>query len=312
MAEVTIWVWLLLLTQVFFYVSCASVIAAFFLLTLTGLSSSASSKKPIAVGYHYFLISFGQWMSFVGLLAVGLNFLLSVGAFAESGIAGMFNVPMFSIVWGSSLGVAASCRMLAFFILIFCFLFIAKRYEVFLKNKKHIVCFFIVCAFYLLARSFSRAGHGVELPLVLQYILSLHVFLVMLWVGSLYPLYKACYQLPRDELYQLMHNFGSYATWLVLVLLVSGLTVLYFLLHSVDEFFTTIYGGWFLAKLVGVFLVLLLALRHKIYLTPQLLHKKNANDQLAISIKVEALLVLVILLFTFIVSHLVGPEHFNH
>jgi len=312
MAEITIWVWLLLLTQLFFYVSCASVIAVFFLLILIESLPLATNKKNITSNYQYFLINYSQWMSLVGLLAVALNFLLSVGSFAESGVAGMFDASIFSIVWGSSLGLVAGYRLLAFFILLFCFLVIAKLYEKYSSNKKYIICFPVICAFYLLARSFSSTGHSVELSLVLQYVLSVHVFLVMLWVGSLYPLYKACYQLPSHELYQLMHNFGHYATCLVLGLLVSGLTILYFLLHNISEFFTTIYGQWFIAKLITVFLVLLLALRHKINLTPQLLHKKHANYQLAVSIKIEALLVLVVLLFTFVVSHLVGPEHLNH
>lgn len=314
MGELTSWAWLLLLAQLLFYVSCASAIASCFLLCLIKLLSSASSGEIIAARYHTFLISYGQWMSLIGLLAVSLYFLLSVGAFAESGFTGMFDSTIFSIIWESPLGSVASYRLFAFLILFLCFLLIAKFYEnlTTINYTKYIALILVVVALYLLARSFSRSGHSVELPLALQYVLSLHVFLAMVWIGSLYPLYKACSQLSNNVLYSLMHNFGNYAMWLVCILLVAGLIILYSLLHSLEEFITTIYGQWFIGKLVGVFLVLLLALRHKIYLSPALFDKRNASAQLAVSIKVEAILVTVVLFFTYIVSNLVGPEHLSH
>ncbi len=307
MAELTIWTWLLFLTQLFFYVSCASVIAASFLLPFF-------DKKDIQIDFQYFLVKYGQWMSLFGLLAVILNFLLSVGAFTESGFTGMFDTTMFSITWASSLGSVASYRLLAFCTLFFCFFFSVKPYVPLrlMYYKKNIISIFTISAFYLLVSSFSNSGHSVELSLILRYILSLHVFLVMLWIGSLYPLYKACYQLPSQQLYQLMHSFGKYAAWLVGMLIASGLTVLYFLLHSVDDFLKTIYGRWFLAKLIVVLLILLIAMRHKFSLVPRIQKSNISKHHLIKSIQLEMVLILAVLLITFIVSTLVGPEHGKH
>jgi putative copper resistance protein D len=127
-------------------------------------------------------------------------------------------------------------------------------------------------------------------------------------MGALWPLWRACHDVPSDSLHQLMEKFGAYAAVSVLVLIVCGGILGFQLVGSFDMLFFTDYGQGIAIKLFTVSLILLVAAYHKWKLVPALL-KKQSSDVLARSIVIEMYLGVAVLGITTVASTLMGPAH---
>ena len=245
-----------------------------------------------------------QLMLFIGIVGTLLNFFMQVGAFAESGIAGIVDPFYNSLLWQSSAGDAILYRLTGF---ILALLAVTKVMATGQYRRLLLVTF--ILSILLLARSFSVIGHTAELNLTSQLLLNLHVLLVFGWLGSLWPLWKACGVLSAAVLHNVMQQFGYYASYLVSLLILCGLIVAYQLIGSLESLFVSPYGQSFLLKLTLVIGILLIAANHKFNLVAKLLTNVQGNKALARSIQWEMVLALLILLITTWLTTVVGPEH---
>lgn len=289
-------------SKLLIYMGIAAIIGGFFILTL-------SKRHPALVRYirRYILIG-----TIIATLAVGINFYAQVGAFAEMGWAGMTDPTFVEMLWGASVGDSVMFRVIALG-LVLCLMLLVLLYartRLTTLNEGHINLLVIVMVGLggiLLAASFSLVGHTAELSLISRFLLSLHVFIALLWMGSLLPLWQACRVIDIQPLQQLMHRFGMTAMGLVLVLLVCGAILAYQLLGSLSELFFTTYGLMLLAKLALVDIILGFAAWHKWRLVPQLTDQAAAK-RLQRSIMLECLVGLGILVVTVLLTTVVGPE----
>jgi putative copper resistance protein D len=127
----------------------------------------------------------------------------------------------------------------------------------------------------------------------------------MIWMGSLYPLWKSCDYLETPLLKQLMTRFGEIASFAVPVLILMGGLMLWVLLPSLSALYQTPYGKLVSFKLFSVVLMLMLAARHKWFLVPNLESQGNVL-KLKRSIQCEAVLGCMILVVTAYFSSSVG------
>jgi len=161
--------------------------------------------------------------------------------------------------------------------------------------------------FGMLATSFPLIGHVSTLSLPFKALLSAHVLAVLLWIGSLLPLWIACSDGSPEQLKLIMERYGKVAVVIVMVVLVSGSIIIFQLLNSVSEMVNTSYGRGLLIKLLGVCLLLLLAARHKFILVPNLISEAEIL-RLQKSIGVEIAIAVCVLAATSFSTTAVGPS----
>lgn len=288
-----------LATKLLIYLGGAAVIGGLFIGVLTKgqLSLMVSVRRFVLLG------------AFIGLLAVGINFLAQVGSFAESGWEGMIDTTYIAMLWDSSIGQSVSLRAGAFglsliIIILSWFRPIDEHFPGSLTTA------FFGAATFLLAASFNLIGHSSELPIFIRLLLSIHVLIALLWMGSLFPLWRACKTTDVSALQALMHRFGVIAMGLVGVLVLCGGVVAYQLLGSVMELVTTPYGLMLLAKIALVALILGFAAWHKFRLVPELVTEQGVA-RLQHSIMWEGVVGFVIMVVTLLLTTVVGPESMN-
>ncbi len=291
-----------LVFKLLMYMGAAAVVGGLFTLILAKgqMSLLVSTRRYILLG------------AIVALLAVVGNFYAQVGSFAEEGWGGMFDSTYVAMLWDSSVGNSVIFRVIALGLTL-CLLLLALGHSVmsaFSLNDKtlnRLVMGIVGTGGVLLAVSFSLIGHTAELSVFTRLLLSIHVFIALLWMGSLYPLWLACRRVDIPALQSLMHRFGVIAQWLVAVLLVCGGILAYQLLGSVAELITTSYGLLLMAKVALVGVIMGFAGWHKLRLVPQLTDQLAAK-RLQRSIMVECLVGLGILVVTVLLTTVVGPE----
>ncbi len=241
----------------------------------------------------------------LALVAVAINFYAQVGSFAESGWIGMFDETFIAMLWDSSVGYSAAIRSAALGLAFLVFVIAMLR-----SNKGTLLGSFGLITLGLSAVGFSVSfnllGHVAELPLITRTLLGIHVFIALLWMGSLFPLWRACQIATVEPLQGLMHRFGLIAMGAVAVLLICGGIMAYQLLGSVSELISTSYGLILLVKMGLVCVILGFAALHKWRLVPQLANPITAN-RLKHSILLEMLVGLSILVLTVLLTTVVGP-----
>lgn len=246
----------------------------------------------------------------VGLFAVGINFYAQVGSFAESGWAGMLDSDYQMMLWDSPVGNSVILRLLGFALaltVLLLFRFAQQPVNEGSQPRAWGKSMVFLVALLLLSSAFVLTGHTVEQNLLIRFLLWVHVFIALLWMGSLMPLWYACGVMEAKPLQQLMQRFGLLATGLVALLVVCGVVMTWQLLASPAELVTTPYGRMLLLKMFLVTLILGLAALHKLHLVPQLTDK-SAAMRLKRSILVETGIGLSILVVTVLLTTVVGPE----
>jgi putative copper resistance protein D len=296
--DITIWQLLIMVAKLLGYVGLAAAVGGPLMIWLLQLTKSNQSALLLDIR------AYGLLFSSLGLVAVLMQLLLETGAFSESGFSGMFDPFMLQIVWQSPIGETALYRIIVFLLSLFIFVVLLKQLH---RGLGSVVVIVFSLLLIVLGRSFSLSGHSVSLHGGLQLLLSLHVVMVMAWMGSLYPLLKASYQLPVKALHLLMHRFGLYAQSVVALLILTGAIIVYSLLDSFNDLVNTSYGQWLGVKLLLVTFILLLAAYHKWRLVPRLLITKQARPSLTRSIILEMFIAIAILFVTTIISSVVGP-----
>lgn len=268
-----------------------------------GSEAAADDLRRAIARYSRLLIA-------VAMVAVVVNFFMQVGAFAEAGIAGLWDQDMLAILWQSAVGDASALRIIGFAILLVAFYrFGDSSWSGGYWPK--MAGSLLLVGLVILVFSFRFVGHSTELSMLLQGLLGLHVLIAAWWMGSLWPLYLACLHLPAQALYRLMHGFGRIASVLVSLLIFAGGWLAYQLLGSWEGLFFSAYGLSLLLKIALVSGILLLAAQHKLRLVPALLSAGGLQARAALSrsIKVEMFVGAVILLLTAVLSTVMGPVH---
>ena len=156
-------------------------------------------------------------------------------------------------------------------------------------------------------RAAAQAAAGVRAAAPL--LLSVHVLAVAFWLGALGPLAIEARRRAPSELGAVAVRFGRIAVAVVGALLAAGAAVLWILLGSVSELWSSDYGRIACAKIALVACLLALAAWNKLRLVPRIV----GGDPLAVrslrrSIGAEMLAAVLILLTTAALTTLAGPQ----
>ncbi|MES3006842.1 MAG: CopD family protein [Pseudomonadota bacterium] len=245
-----------------------------------------------------------RWSCVAGLAGSVFFFFFQVGAVADLGWRGMFDVDLIGILIQTSNGSSAFTRSAGYAMIglgaVGSFP-TSKFYRITPSN-----CL-IVGGIVILLTSFTTTGHLANADALVQLALALHVLTVSLWIGSLYPLLSFSQREELSSIQQVMHTFGKVANWIVLLLLSCGLLLSWLLLEGVSDLVTTDYGRGLGVKILLVVALLLMAARNKLRLTPAIFQPGVAT-KLALAIRIEILIALLILLTTAIITVIIGTE----
>ena len=234
------------------------------------------------------------------------SFFIQVGSFANNGLQGMIDPTFLKILLHSPVGTIQITRTLCFSII--AVLLIAKNYRWSSQQRSNPSWFsrtVIALASLIIVTSFSQLGHVTNLAFFAQILISVHIVVMSLWMGALFPLWKLSRTIEGSPLKDSMHLFGRIAAMIVGLLVVCGLTVAIMLFKDIHILLTTPYGHGFILKLALVASILLLAAFNKWYFTPRLQHPKFAK-QLSYAILFEMSLGLSILLVTGYITTVIG------
>lgn len=285
-----------LLAKAITLMAMVSVVGGFFCLYLTVQYGSQVRQ---------YLLRYIKVGAFIGLIASSLYFFIQVGAFSQTGLSGMLDKTMLTILGQSGLGYASMSRVSAFALILA--LITYKTWQS--KNDRDYFGFasivVLTLAGILLAYSFSLIGHVAELQTMSQLAIELHVLAISLWVGSLLPLWHLCNVERIGNLKKIMVRFGELAIGFVAVLILSGIYLLVQLVQSPTELFRTSYGIALMIKLTGVSVLLLLGAVNKLRLVPALEGDEGVRH-LKKSIQLETSIACVVLFVTAYLTTLVG------
>ncbi|ABI71818.1 copper resistance D family protein [Shewanella frigidimarina] len=249
----------------------------------------------------------------LGLIAVSINYFTQVGAFAENGLMGIFDAQMHAFLWPTQVGQTVLWRLIGFgLMLVASGLLLHKNRYI---KKFSAVLAIISCL--LIAVTFTFIGHSTELGLLAQGLILIHVLIIGCWIGAFYPLWKLCStdDHSNDNVYDniviknVMDTFGRLGIVIVILVLLSGMGMVWMLFDSPTELFCSNYGIAVTIKLCLVAIILLIAAWHKLVLVPKLTiaNTSLAKQKLQKSIGLEALIAVLILATTAVLSSVLGP-----
>ncbi|QHS13485.1 copper resistance D family protein [Shewanella sp. Arc9-LZ] len=245
----------------------------------------------------------------LGLIAVSINYFAQVGAFAESGLMGIFDAQMHAFLWPTQVGQTVFWRLIGFGLML-----VASG--LLLYKNRYIKTFSAVLAILsclLIAVTFTFIGHSTELGLLAQGLILIHVLIIGSWIGAFYPLWKLCSTDDNSDdnivIKNVMDTFGRLGIVIVILVLLSGMGMVWMLFDSPTELISSNYGIAVTIKLCLVAIILFIAAWHKLVLVPKLTiaNPSLAKQKLQKSIGLEALIAVLILATTAVLSSVLGP-----
>ena len=240
----------------------------------------------------------------LGFISSTLGFFVLIGSFANTGLSGMWDSNYINILINTPTGHIHIIRSVSFaLLLLFMIVKLSKGTIQVSKVEGTIFTILIIPMVF----SFSQLGHVTNLPFFAQFLLSIHVLVMSLWMGSLFPLWKTSKKITGLPLKDRMHLFGRIAAFVVGILLACGASIALLLIKDFNTLLNTPYGHGFIIKIAFVLSILLLAAFNKWYFTPRLQDPKFAR-QLGYAILFEMSLGLMILLTTGYITTVVGIE----
>ena len=287
-----LWLYATWLIKVFLYFGSIFVIGGAFCYFLLGryIDINRTILKYITLG-----AGLGSFSSVFG-------FFILIGSFANIGLSGMWDINYINILINTATGHVYIIRAVSFLALLLFMLFKLNRGTTQVSKIEGTI--FVILLMPIII-SFSQLGHITQLTLFAQFLLSIHVLVMSLWMGSLYPLWKTSQLLNGIPLEERMHLFGRIAAFIVGILVLSGLSVALLLIKDIETLFHTSYGQGFMIKILFVLSILVLAAFNKWYFTPRLQEPKFAK-KLGYAILFEMLLGLSVLLTTGYITTVVG------
>ena len=287
-----LWLYATWLIKVFLYFGSIFVIGGAFCYFLLGryIDINRTILKYITLG-----AGLGSFSSVFG-------FFILIGSFANIGLSDMWDINYLNILINTATGHIYIIRAVSFLALLVFMLFKLNRGTTQVSKIEGTI--FVILLMPIII-SFSQLGHITQLTLFAQFLLSIHVLVMSLWMGSLYPLWKTSQLLNGIPLEERMHLFGRIAAFIVGILVVSGLSVALLLIKDIETLLHTSYGQGFMIKILFVLSILVLAAFNKWYFTPRLQEPKFAK-KLGYAILFEMLLGLSVLLTTGYITTVVG------
>lgn len=252
------------------------------------------------------VVSYNNWLggliivtATLGLIASIVQFFVAVGSFNEEGISGIFDTQISLLLWQSPVGDSVLVRCVGFILIILsCIPLLRSPLRAGLW----------VCAVVILAYSFTLIGHTSELAWFTRLAIILHVLALSLWAGTLIPLIKMLGCMSPQQCHQAMTRYGHIATFVIALLLLTGIFLVTQLV-VLEQGLTHNYNLLLLVKIFLVIAMLLLGVRNKILLVPQLVTNPNtAVVMLTRAIKGEAVLVVGVLILSAIFTTVLGPS----
>ncbi len=240
--------------------------------------------------------------TFLGLLSSILGFFFLVGSFADNGLLGMWDINYIKILLNTPIGYFHILRSIIFSVLMLFMIIKINKKSIHVSKIEWIIFIILITPIFF---SFSQLGHVSNFPLFAKILLSTHVFLMSLWIGSLYPLWRMSKLIHGLPLKTRMHLFGKIAAFVVGLLVSCGVTIALLLFRDFNTLLTSSYGHGFIIKILFVLSILLMAAFNKWYFTPRLQESKFAK-KLGYAILFEMILGLSVLLTTGYITTVVG------
>ena len=235
---------------------------------------------------------------------------MQVGLINDSGLSGMFDWSMISILLDTGLGDVTLLRLLAFILAGASSVIVLKKLQrsnIDLKDLRTRLFFLLqLVALVVLAFSHRITGHVSVLSIVAQISIVVHFAAFALWIGCLYPFLQLSRSLDLEVLQKTLKRFGDNAIVILLALFLGGALMLYELLESPMDLLNTDYGLAFLLKLGLVLVVLGVAAMNKLIIVPVLL-SSGSTARLQTSIRIELAVAVAILVVTSYLSTIIGP-----
>jgi len=233
----------------------------------------------------------------VSAIASGARIPLLAGSMSGD-LAGAFNGTFIDMILGAGEGRASGIRIVGLILAA-----AAMRWK---RRPSAVALVGAIVA----ATSFAWVGHAhAAVPnRVPTLLLCMHLLCVAFWIGALAPLYLVARDGNAAEIALTATRFGKIAIGAVGLLIAAGTGLLWILIRSPSDLWTSGYGLMVLGKLVLVAFLLGLAGLNRLYLTPLLLRgHPRAAQSLAHSIKAEMFLACLILLATAAFTTITGP-----
>ena len=295
------WELLSVLSKVFIYLGAASALGGAFCLLNYNDGKRATLRRVLGLHLAGALL---------GLQAVAAAFLAQVGTASGSGLSGAFDRDMAGLLLSTQLGDLSLFRAVGFAIWIGSGLFFYQTMvqQTRAPSRLFYQCLFAVNAFgfIFLLLSFRFGGHVSVQSLSVQFALAVHFTMFALWIGALYPLLTISRTEQVAELKVSLERFSKHAVLIVSLLLLSGLTMMLSLIHSMAELFTTAYGVALTLKILLVIGLLGIAAVNKLIIVPRLLLQADAAH-FQRSVRVEIAVAVILLLLTAYLSTALGP-----
>jgi copper resistance protein D len=257
----------------------------------------------------------------LGLVATSLYFLVQIGSVNQTGIAGMFDPLIGSILVDTEIGSALRWRLAGFMLALLSL--VPVNFPGVPLQQRDVQVFFVVTALVAAAcfvLSVSVQGHSSAVSALAQALVALHLLAVGCWVGALYPLYLAVAAGSeahdnRQQLADMLQQFGRCAWVMLAVMLFTGVSLFWQLTGGFSTLLSSLYGQLFSAKVLVVACMMALGANHKFRWVPRLrmAAEQTVNNTtlpvlLARSIRVEIALALVVLLITASMTSITGPQ----
>ena len=299
-----IWELASLLAKLLLYVGAFSIAGG----SLSAWRYSNADRALLFSNFSYIFV--GTVIGFHGAL---LGFLVQVGLINDSGLPGMFDWGMISILLDTGLGDVTLLRLLAFILAGISSVIVLKKLQsskIDLKNPLVRLLFLLqLIALLTLAFSHRITGHVSVLSLVAQISIVMHFAAFALWIGCLYPFLQLSRSVDIDVLEKTLKRFGNNAIVIVFALLLGGGLMVYELFESPMALINSDYGLALLLKLTLVLVILGVAAMNKLMLVPVLI-SSGSIVKLQRSIRYELAIAVAILVATSYLSTIVGPaEH---
>ena len=295
------WELLSVLSKVFIYLGAASALGGAFCLLNYNDGKRATLRRVLGLHLAGALL---------GLQAVAAAFLAQVGTASGSGLSGAFDRDMAGLLLSTQLGDLSLFRAVGFAIWIGSGLFFYQTMVQQTRAPRRLFYqrLFAVNAFgfIFLLLSFRFGGHVSVQSLSVQFALAVHFTMFALWIGALYPLLTISRTEQVAELKVSLERFSKHAVLIVSLLLLSGLTMMLSLIHSMAELFTTAYGVALTLKILLVIGLLGIAAVNKLIIVPRLLLQADAAH-FQRSVRVEIAVAVILLLLTAYLSTALGP-----
>ena len=168
------WIYASWLVKVILYLGIAFVVGGTFSYFLLGryVEIKETILKYITLG------------TALGLISSILGFFLLIGSFANTGLSGMWDSNYINILVNTPTGHVYIIRSISFALLLIFMIVKLSKGTIDISKTEGAIFTILLTPIVL---SFSQLGHVTNLPFFAQALLTIHVLVMSLWMGSLYP-----------------------------------------------------------------------------------------------------------------------------